>query len=115
MTIIFIIITLITFIIFYGEAILHYNEGLNEIIYNKKDINSKDINSICQGEFENQIENDLEVSHIHLKLHGKKFYFPNYFQLIKMGLMIILFSSITGLISSLAIKYHLEKNRNIIL
>ena len=110
MTIIFIIITLITFIIFYGEAILHYNEGLNEIIYNKKDINS-----ICQGEFKNQIENDLEVSHIHLKLHGKKFYFPNYFQLIKMGLMIILFSSITGLISSLAIKYHLEKNRNIII
>lgn len=110
MTIIFIIITLITFMIFYIEAILHYNEGIKEIILNEK--NNK---GICQSEFENQIENDLEASHTHLIFFNEKFYFPSYKQFLKIGLMIILFSSISGLISSLAIKYHYEKHRNIIL
>ena len=102
MKVVFIIITLITFGIFFIEALVHYNEGRKDVTkYNKK------ILSECLSE--GIIGSDLDYSSRYIDLPvGKKIYIPQTPELIKLALMIIFFSTINGLLSTVFISLHLK-------
>jgi len=102
MKIIFIIITLITFGLFFIEAIIHYNEGRREITnYNKK-ILSECIN-------EEIIKNDLDYSNRFIELPNNiKIHIPKNQELLKLILTIIFFSAVNGLVSTIFISMHLK-------
>ena len=102
MRIVFIIITLITFGIFFIEALVHYNEGRKDITkFNKK------ILSECLSE--GIIWSDLDFSSRYIELPtGIKIYIPKTPELIKLALTIIFFSAINGLVSTIFISLHLK-------
>ena len=100
MKIVFVIITLITFCLFFIEAIIHYNEGRSEIAQlSKKTLDE------CLSEF--VIKTDLSSRYIGLP-NNVKIYIPENKELIKLLLIIIFFSTINGLISTLFISLHLK-------
>ena len=70
----FVVITLITFIIFFIEALLHFNIGKNG--------------------------NDYGNEYV-------KFHIPEFHEFIKIGIIVLIFSSLSGVVSSYIIKYHL--------
>ena len=102
MKVVFIIITLITFGIFFIEALVHYNEGRKDVTkYNKK------ILSECLDE--RIIQSDFDYSSRFVELPtGTKIYIPQTPELIKLALMIIFFSAINGLVSTIFISLHLK-------
>jgi hypothetical protein len=102
MTIIFIIITLITFGIFFIEAIVHYNEGRREITKQTK-------KTLSECLTEEIIQNDFDFDNRFIMLPNNiKIHIPKNQELIKLILTIIFFSTINGLVSTLFISLHLK-------
>lgn len=85
MKIIFLIITLITFTIFFIEALIHFNIGKN--------------NSDC---LDSENHTNINLISKYIKIH-----IPNYNELIKIVLTVLFFSILSGIISTSIIKYHL--------
>ena len=84
MKIILLIIILITFSLFFIEALLHYNIGKNG-------------NDCIDSE-----------NHKYLTLNSNiKIHIPNYNEIINISLTVLSFSIINGIISSCIINYHL--------
>lgn len=93
MKIIFLIITLITFVIFFIEALIHFNIGKN----------GNDYNYIC-----NYDENiSKKHNYININDYGIKLHIPDYNEFIKISLTVLFFSIISGSISTLLIRYHI--------
>lgn len=87
MKLIFLIITLITFTIFFIEALIHFNIGKN----------GNDCNNL-----ENEKHKYFDIFNSVIKIH-----IPTYYELVKISLIVLFFSVISGIISSYIIKYHL--------
>jgi hypothetical protein len=85
MKIIFLIITLITFTIFFIEAFIHFNIGKN----------GNDCVSSENHKYVNLLNSNIKI-HI-----------PNKNEIINIGFTVLSFSLISGIISSYIIKYHL--------
>lgn len=101
MKIVFVIITLITFGLFFIEAIVHYNEGRVEMSKLSKKALSE-----CIGEFDTQTDFDNFSRYFGLP-GGMKIYIPENKELVKLLFTIIFFSAINGLISTFVISLHL--------
>ncbi len=86
MKVLFIVITLITFFIFFIEGLIHYNSG----------IKSKN----CIGQEYNQ--------EIKFNFFGHQFNIPEKKDILLMCFTILIFSSITGLLTAYIIKHHLN-------
>ena len=86
MKVLFIIITLITFFIFFIEGLIHYNTGIKS----KK----------CIGQEYNQ--------EIKFNFFGHKINIPEKKDILLMCFTILVFSSITGLLTAYIIKHHLN-------
>jgi hypothetical protein len=81
MKVIFIIITFITFCLFFMEALIHFNIGKNTIT--KPD------------------------EHKYITIYkGLVIHIPDKIEFVKIFLTVLLFSSISGIISAYIIKYH---------
>jgi hypothetical protein len=94
MKIIFLIITLITFVIFFIEALIHFNIGKNG--------NDYDYNCVCNyDENKSNKHNYISFNDYSIKLH-----IPDYNEFIKISLTVLFFSIISGIISTLLIRYH---------
>lgn len=91
MKIIFLIITLITFVIFFIEALIHFNIGKNGYDYECDDNQNK----------------SEKPNYININYYGILFHIPNYGEFIKISLTVLFFSIISGIISTLIIKYHI--------
>jgi hypothetical protein len=89
MKVLFIVITIITFIIFLIEGIIHYNVGLKK----------------CNGTNDIYQENSSKT----IKLFGYiEFEIPEKKEILLMSLTVLIFSSIAGLLNAYIIKYHLS-------
>lgn len=88
MKVLFIVITIITFFIFFIEGLIHYNAGLKVV----KEENFKD-------------------KHIFVfKLFGGfEIEVPDKKELLYMAFTVLVFSSIAGVLNSYVIKYHLNR------
>jgi hypothetical protein len=85
MKIIFLIITLITFTIFFIEALIHFNIGKN----GNNCIDSKN------HKYLSLLDSNIKIN------------IPSNNEIIHISLTVLLFSIISGIISSYVIKYHL--------
>ena len=92
MKILFLIITLITFVIFYIEALIHFNIGKN----------------ISDCDSYNYASESIKHNYIYILNSTIRIHIPTYEELIKIGLIVLVFSSISGIISAGIIKYHLS-------
>ena len=85
MTVLFILITFITFVLFFIEALIHFTIGRNGGI-NKK-----------------------PKSHKYIKVfNGLTIHIPDKTEFVHIFITVLFFSIISGLISTYVIKYHLE-------
>lgn len=87
MKVLFIIITIITFFIFFIEGLIHYNEGIKD---------NKDTNIKHDPIFIFKLFNGYEIEIPHKK------------ELLVMAFTILIFSTIAGLLNTYIIKYHLQ-------
>jgi len=80
MKVLFILITFITFILFFVEALIHFNIGKKAV----------------------------EKNHKYITIYkGTTIHIPDKIEFIKIFSTVLLFSSISGLLSAYIIKYHL--------
>lgn len=93
MKIIFLTITLITFIIFFMEALIHFNIGKNAL---KETSNYECVN--------NKYENHNYILFYNIRLH-----IPTYQEFIEISFTVLLFSILSSIISTMIIKYHITK------
>ncbi len=82
---IFILVTIITFVIFYIEAMIHFSEGKHS--------------RLCED------ENNL---HNYIEIFGIKLHLPDHNEAIIIGRTVLIFSIINGFISSYLIKHHIK-------
>ncbi len=84
MKVLFIVITLITFLIFMIEGVLHYNVGLK---------NNKNCNQ----------EQNKNIKILNYVIPEKK-------EILMMSITVLIFSSVSGLLTAYVIKHHLNEN-----
>ncbi len=87
MKILFIVITIITFFIFFIEGLIHYNAGLKVV---------KDENIVHKPIFVFKLFDGFEIE------------VPDKKELLYMAFTVLVFSSIAGLLNAYVIKYHLN-------